>query len=51
MIISIMVATFFYVALDWKYLEYKYGIKIFSDEVLQWTHADDSVSTIIMIVS
>ena len=51
MIVSIIAIAFLYMALDWKYLEYKYGIKIFPDELLQWTHHDGSVSTVIMMVS
>ena len=51
MIVCIIAIAFLYMALDWKYLEYKYGIKIFPDELLEWTHHDGSVSAAIMIVS
>ena len=33
MIVFIIGASFLFIALDWKYLEYKYGIKIFPDEL------------------
>ena len=47
LIVFIIGASFLFIALDWKYLEYKYGIKIFPDELLEITHHDGSVSTVI----